>query len=1240
MVLHVTLLAEEWTQSAKGGTCSILNRQLAIHLAQHPDVQVGLLIPKCSPEDRQDAEKYQISIIEPEECPGADPVYLLGILPEGFSTDFIIGHDIKLGWQGNVIRQKCGCKWIHVVHTNAEEMGLYMPYPGAISSAEEEHENQVKLCESADMVVTIGPKLKDSFSSSLSFLGKKIFNLTPGIFDEFCNICQEFQDRKTCKTLIFGRGDVEDFELKGLDVAAKAVATLDDPTYHLMVVGAPDGRQEELANKLCSHGITRNQLIVRRFYKDRKQLADLFWGVDLLLMPSGTEAFGLAALEALSAGVPFLVTSNSGLAEALREVPLGAQSILESNADLAKEIKKAWINLKIRQEEAKILRERFKKKYSWKEQCAALVEEMRSMHDPVPQQLQSDAAEREATNSRLKRKVPCSSYDPQSNENKAKALKLMVGVEIMKPAEHNTQDRTPVSATEAGGSPELGHQETSAVPVSSGHAHPLSTGAEVLQAPNPIPTEGEVLRLIASNYLMTTPPRCKDEHDEFLTYLKKMSVVLTGVSVGSLVITVKCDSLQILEELWKDYSSGDLGAVVQRCFVTEEILREFSLAELKLKTTILEEEYKACKVYFEKNTARGQLCEIVAASDVTEKPGHFTDEKISTETDNKETDNKEDLPTETDGENTKFKPVEDDSVSADEDKCESVAVPEEEPVNFVREEILKEVDDDYDSESWTDQVHRIVYAGLEMFDVSSPKGLQDYLIYFYDWMYSEGLRLLRGYNSSRKPSWTTARCEAAPSTGSDSQGDEKEASTVLVQKTAKPGKESPSVKNLTKVMDDDWEQFVSIHVKEGAWQVVVWVLDELLHRGVPSRIISAAKREGWETNDDAESDDSQLVALTWWPTNEDQELVTLCKVLTESDCKLISLNLSFNFQITDAGVKHLAEALMHSNCKLNNLDLSCNDAITDAGVKHLAEALMHTNCNLNSLDLRGNDAITDAGVKHLAEALMHSNCSLNSLNLTGNDAITDAGVKHLADALMHSNCNLNSLNLSRNKNITDAGVKHLADALMHSNCKLNSLNFSYNDAITDAGVKHLAEALMHSNCKLNSLNFSYNDAITDAGVKHLAEALMHSNCKLNSLNFSYNDAITDAGVKHLAEALMHSNRKLNSLNLSWNRNITDAGVKHLAEALMHSNCSLNSLNLSRNRNITDAGVKHLAEALMHSNCSLNSLNLSGNYAITDAGVKHLAEALMHSNYELRSVSPRRIKVTAKVQEHVSEEGLG
>ena len=110
---------------------------------------------------------------------------------------------------------------------------------------------------------------------------------------------------------------------------------------------------------------------------------------------------------------------------------------------------------------------------------------------------------------------------------------------------------------------------------------------------------------VIKDSLQTTKPQSIEECYQFLEYAKAMKVVIVGVSEGSLVITVKCESLMILEELWTDYSSGHLGEVVQNCFVTEKILKELNLAELRLKTTIDVEEYNACKMFFEKDALRG-----------------------------------------------------------------------------------------------------------------------------------------------------------------------------------------------------------------------------------------------------------------------------------------------------------------------------------------------------------------------------------------------------------------------------------------------------------------------------------------------------------------------------------------------------------------------------------------------------------------------------------------------------------
>lgn len=68
-----------------------------------------------------------------------------------------------------------------------------------------------------------------------------------------------------------------------------------------------------------------------------------------------------------------------------------------------------------------------------------------------------------------------------------------------------------------------------------------------------------------------------------------------GVTTGSLIVMVECGSLEILERLWEDYRTGYLNEVVQKFLVTEEILKAFGLAQVKLSTTIKEEEYKTCR---------------------------------------------------------------------------------------------------------------------------------------------------------------------------------------------------------------------------------------------------------------------------------------------------------------------------------------------------------------------------------------------------------------------------------------------------------------------------------------------------------------------------------------------------------------------------------------------------------------------------------------------------------------------
>ena len=113
-----------------------------------------------------------------------------------------------------------------------------------------------------------------------------------------------------------------------------------------------------------------------------------------------------------------------------------------------------------------------------------------------------------------------------------------------------------------------------------------------------MPSTQQIMNSVASNYLNNQNLSTPEDRSDFIRYLKEVREVLVlNCQSGSLIITVECVSLKILEDLWQDYCTGNLGRVVQECLVTEDILKELGLSEIKLITTIDEKDYKDCQKY-------------------------------------------------------------------------------------------------------------------------------------------------------------------------------------------------------------------------------------------------------------------------------------------------------------------------------------------------------------------------------------------------------------------------------------------------------------------------------------------------------------------------------------------------------------------------------------------------------------------------------------------------------------------
>ena len=108
-----------------------------------------------------------------------------------------------------------------------------------------------------------------------------------------------------------------------------------------------------------------------------------------------------------------------------------------------------------------------------------------------------------------------------------------------------------------------------------------------------------VMNFIAHKYFQTVDTTKPEERNEFLRFLADVRKVLVlKAQSGSLILTLLCRSLEILDALWYDYCTGHLNDMAQKHLVTKEVLKEFGLTELKLTTTIQGEEYMAARKFF------------------------------------------------------------------------------------------------------------------------------------------------------------------------------------------------------------------------------------------------------------------------------------------------------------------------------------------------------------------------------------------------------------------------------------------------------------------------------------------------------------------------------------------------------------------------------------------------------------------------------------------------------------------
>ena len=367
------------------GWDTMVNHQLVAELTENPRVVLYCYVPNMTPKQRDQAKSNIKLVTAPKGMVGFTKKQLIQWPPDSLVFDVFIIHSYgrDLGLQAQVVKKNKNCKWVHVVHTISEELEKYVEVVSSTDTADPdclpEHELQVALCEKADLVIAIGPKVADAYKSALCHCGKDedVIPMTPGIIHDLVDVREKRYDGKTFCVLIGATYPSKYFKVKGCDIAAKAITLLQEKSYHLFFAVRSNDSAEDLQHQLEGL-ISLSQFTIKRVSKSIEDWRKLLCQIDLTIMPSA-EGFGITGVRAISADVPVLSSGNNGFGMALEKLPSGKMHVLDS------ENPQDWAN-KIRElrnkgptqlaDEAKQLREEYVTKYCWRHQCGDVVDKM------------------------------------------------------------------------------------------------------------------------------------------------------------------------------------------------------------------------------------------------------------------------------------------------------------------------------------------------------------------------------------------------------------------------------------------------------------------------------------------------------------------------------------------------------------------------------------------------------------------------------------------------------------------------------------------------------------------------------------------------------------------------------------------------------------------------------------------------------------------------------------------------
>ena len=125
-------------------------------------------------------------------------------------------------------------------------------------------------------------------------------------------------------------------ERKGFDILFKAFSKLDEK-FVLLIVGIPEAMQEEVNQYAESFGIDRKRIFMPGYVDN---IWEYYKAMDIFLLPSRSEGFSLALLEAAAAKLPLIASNIPGNDEFIEDGKNGLLFEIEKPHELTEKISK------------------------------------------------------------------------------------------------------------------------------------------------------------------------------------------------------------------------------------------------------------------------------------------------------------------------------------------------------------------------------------------------------------------------------------------------------------------------------------------------------------------------------------------------------------------------------------------------------------------------------------------------------------------------------------------------------------------------------------------------------------------------------------------------------------------------------------------------------------------------------------------------------------------------------------